>query len=176
MRLIRPDALGFASSSLVRQPLRCTAMPKLNPEYHQRLLHSVNSSAYPSHIAFRLTGMVEHGCTVELDVLPQHFQPFGIVHGGVLATLLDTATFWAGFQVLPEDTGLVNVDLKLNYLKAVTGGRLIATGKCLRAGRQLSYTEASVVDAKGELVAHGTSTLMALPGKGLKVGVPKFLD
>ena len=102
-------------------------------------------------------------------------QPFGIVHGGVIATLLDTATFWAGFYVLPEDAGLVNVDLKLNYLKAVAGGRLVATGKCLRAGRQLSYTEASVTDEKGELVAHGTSTLMALPGKGLKLGVAKFL-
>jgi uncharacterized protein (TIGR00369 family) len=93
----------------------------------------------------------------------------------VLATLLDTATFWAGFYVLPEDAGLVNVDLKLNYLKAVMSGRLVATGKCLRAGRQLSYTEASVHDDKGELVAHGTSTLMALPGKGLKLGVAKFL-
>jgi uncharacterized protein (TIGR00369 family) len=152
-----------------------TAMPTLNPEYHQRLLHSVNTSAYPSHLGFRLAEITDGGCRVELDVLPQHFQPFGIVHGGVLATLLDTATFWAGFYVLPEDAGLVNVDLKLNYLKAVMNGRLVATGKCLRAGRQLSYTEASVTDEKGELVAHGTSTLMALPGKGLKLGVAKFL-
>lgn len=151
-------------------------MPVLNPEYHQRLLRAVNTAAYPAHIAFRLTEVTDGACTVELDVLPQHFQPFGIVHGGVIATLLDTATFWAGFYVLPEDAGLVNVDLKLNYLKAVMGGRLSASGTCLRAGRQLSYTEAHVRDAKGELVAHATSTLMALPGKGLKLGVKKFLD
>ncbi|HEY5780770.1 MAG TPA: PaaI family thioesterase, partial [Lysobacter sp.] len=75
----------------------------------------------------------------------------------------------------PEDAGLVNVDLKLNYLKAVTGGHLRAEGRCLRAGRQISYTEASVLDESGELVAHGTSTLMALPGKGLKLGIAKFL-
>ena len=43
-------------------------------------------------------------------------------------------------------------------------------------GRQISYTEAAVRDDKGELVAHGTSTLMALPGKGLQLGVPKFID
>ena len=151
-------------------------MPKLNPAYLERLLQTVNTAAYPAHIAFRLTGMVENGCTLELDVAAPHFQPFGIVHGGVIATLLDTATFWAGFYVLPEDSGLVNVDLKLNYLKAVAGGRLTATGRCLRAGRQLSYTEASVHDERGELVAHGTSTLMALPGKGLKLDVSKFLD
>ncbi len=151
------------------------AMPTLNSEYLSRLLHTVNTSAFPSHMAFRLVELVEHGCRVELDVGAPHFQPFGIVHGGVLATLIDTATFWAGFQVIPEDAGLVNVDLKLNYLKAVSGGRLVATGTCLRAGRQLSYTEASVRDDKGELVARGASTLMVLPGKGLKLGVPKFL-
>ena len=102
-------------------------------------------------------------CRIELDLAERHLQPFGIVHGGVLATLIDTATFWAGFMRLPEDAGLVNVDLKLNYLKAV------------RAGRQISYAEASVIDVAGELIAHGTSTLMALPGKGLKLGVAKFL-
>ena len=149
--------------------------PVMNPEYHQRLLQAVNSSAYPSHLAFRLVEVSDGACRLELEVAPQHFQPFGIVHGGVIATLLDTATFWAGFCALPEDAGLVNVDLKLNYLKAVSGGRLLATGKCLRAGRQLSYTEASVTDERGELVAHGTSTLMVLPGKGLQLGVAKFL-
>jgi uncharacterized protein (TIGR00369 family) len=70
----------------------------------------------------------------------------------------------------------VNVDLKLNYLKAVARGHLRAEGRCLRAGRQLSYTEAKVFEAAGELVAHGTSTLMALPGKGLQLGLPKFLS
>ena len=87
----------------------------------------------------------------------------------------EMATFWAGFMRLPEDVGLVNVDLKLNYLKAVAGGKLRADGRCLRAGRQISYAEASVFDEAGELIAHGTSTLMALPGKGLKIDVAKFL-
>lgn len=150
-------------------------MNAINPEYVKAVCNTVNTSAFPSHMAFRLVAMDFDSCRVELDVLPQHFQPFGIVHGGVLATLIDTATFWAGFMRLPEDHGLVNVDLKLNYLKAVTSGTLIAEGRCLRAGRQVSYTEASVRDTKGELVAHGTSTLMALPGKGLKVPHPKFL-
>ena len=46
---------------------------------------------------------------------------------------------------------LKNVDLKLNYLKAVTGGHLRAEGRCLRAGRQISYAQASVFDEAGEL-------------------------
>lgn len=149
-------------------------MSTLNPAYVEALLRTVNTADFPSHIGFRLAGIDFDRCTIELAIAQPHFQPFGIVHGGVLATLIDTATFWAGFARLPEDAGLVNVDLKLNYLKAVAGGRLVAEGRCLRAGRQLSYTEAHVYDERRELVAHGTSTLMALPGKGLKLDVAKF--
>lgn len=151
-------------------------MPHINPEYVSRLQHSVATAAFPAHMGFTLTQIDFDSCRIDLEIAAAHFQPFGIVHGGVLATLIDTATFWAGFLRLPEDAGLVNVDLKLNYLKAVGGGRLQAKGRCLRAGRQLSYTEASIVDEQGELLAHGTSTLMALPGKGLQLGVRKFLD
>ena len=148
---------------------------KPNPAYLQALQDSVRTASYPHLIGMRLAAIDFDSCRIELELDERHMQPFGIVHGGVLATLIDTATFWAGFLRLPEDAGLVNVDLKLNYLKAVTQGQLRAEGHCLRAGRQISYAEASVFDEADELVAHGTSTLMALPGKGLKLGVGKFL-
>src|SRR6185369_2895962 len=148
---------------------------KINPAFVAAVQQSVRSAPYPELIGMVITALEFDSCRIELDAARRHLQPFGIVHGGVIATLIDTATFWAGFMRLPEDAGLVNVDLKLNYLKAVSGGRLRADGRCLRAGRQISYAEASVFDADGELVAHGASTLMALPGKGLKLGVSKFL-
>ena len=147
-----------------------------NPAYLQALRDSVRDAPYPKLIGLTIAALEFDSCRIELSLGERHMQPFGIVHGGVLATLIDTATFWAGFLRLPEDAGLVNVDLKLNYLKAVAGGQLRAEGRCLRAGRQISYTEASVFDEANELVAHGTSTLMALPGKGLKLGVSKFLQ
>jgi uncharacterized protein (TIGR00369 family) len=146
-----------------------------NPSYLQAIQDSVRLAPYPNLIGMTIAALDFDSCRIELELGERHLQPFGIVHGGVLATLIDTATFWAGFLRLPEDAGLVNVDLKLNYLKAVTRGRLRAEGRCLRAGKQLSYTEASVLDEAGDLVAHGTSTLMALPGKGLQLGVAKFL-
>ena len=94
----------------------------------------------------------------------------------VIATLIDTATFWAAFAGLPEDAGLVNVDLKLNYLAPVSQGLLVAEGRCIRSGRTIAYAEASVRTADGELLAHGTSTLMTLPGKGIRLPVAKFID
>ena len=112
---------------------------------------------------------------MELQTAHCHLQPYGIVHGGVLATLIDTATFWAAFMRVPEDAGLVNVDLKLNYLKPVETGRLRAEGFAMRSGKSISYAESRVQDVHGELVAHGTSTLMTLPGKGLRLGIRKFL-
>ena len=147
-----------------------------NPAYVRAVQDIVHASPYPALIGMRITELEIDGCRVELDLRGDHMQPFGIVHGGVLATLIDTATFWAAFMRLPEDAGLVNVDLKLNYLKAVVSGHLRAEGECLRAGRQISYTVASVYNDANELVAHGTSTMMALPGKGLPIGIPKMLD
>ena len=161
-------------SATLAHPMLVLAM-KPNPAYVEAMIESVRTSPYPALIGLTIAALDFDRCRIELALRHDHLQPFGIVHGGVLATLIDTATFWAAFMRLPEDAGLVNVDLKLNYLKAVVGGRLHADGECLRAGRQISYTVASVFDESGELVAHGTSTMMALPGKGISVGVPKFL-
>jgi uncharacterized protein (TIGR00369 family) len=63
----------------------------------------------------------------------------------------------------------------LNYLKPVEQGLLRAEGVAIRSGNTISYAESKVLDANGELIAHGTSTLMTLPGKGLDVGARKFL-
>jgi uncharacterized protein (TIGR00369 family) len=146
-----------------------------NPAYIKAMQDIVHASPYPALIGMKIAELEFDRCRIELTLREDHMQPFGIVHGGVLATLIDTATFWAAFMRLPEDAGLVNVDLKLNYLKTVAQGHLRAEGQCLRAGRQISYTVASVYNDEGEIVAHGTSTMLALPGKGLAAGVPKFI-
>ncbi|MEA2108582.1 MAG: PaaI family thioesterase [Pseudomonadota bacterium] len=152
-------------------------MQKLNEEYLHKLYELISSSPFPHHMRMKLISISWDQAMVELEMGNCHLQPYGIAHGGVLATLIDTATFWAAFARLPEDAGLVNVDLKLNYLKPVQSGLLTAEGQCLRPGKTISYAEARVVDAQGDLVAHGASTLMALPGKGFKkLDLPKFLD
>lgn len=151
-------------------------MPKLNPAYLAALYHQIRHAPYPRLVSMRLTLLELDRAEIEMDAGDQHLQPFGILHGGVIATLIDTATFWAGFGPIPADAGLVNVDLKLNYLQAAKPGRLLAEGRLLRAGRTINYAEASVKAEDGSLIAHGTSTLMVLPGKGLANPFPKFLD
>ena len=150
-------------------------MQKVNPAYVEALKGMVKNSPYPSHMQMTLDQIALDAAEVGIKLAECHLQPYWIVHGGVVATIIDTATFWAAFLRLPEDSGLVNVDLKLNYLQSVIDGKLTARGTCIRSGRSICYSEASVYNENDSLIAHGTSTLMVLSEKGLKVGVPKFL-
>ena len=146
-----------------------------NPAYVEALKDIVKNSPYHSHMKMTLDQIALDAAEVGIKLAECHLQPYGIVHGGVVATIIDTATFWAAFLRLPEESGLVNVDLKLNYLQSVIDGKLTARGTCIRSGRSICYSEASVYNENDSLIAHGTSTLMVLSEKGLKVGVPKFL-
>lgn len=146
-----------------------------NPDYINALKEVVNCSPYPAHMSMRLAAIDFDTAVIEMALGDKHLQPFGIVHGGVLATLIDTSTFWAAYLRIPENAGLVNIDLKLNYLKPVQSGNLSAEGLCIKAGRSISYAEAKVFDENRKMIAHGTSTLMTLPERGLNLKMKKFL-
>jgi uncharacterized protein (TIGR00369 family) len=90
------------------------------------------------------------------------YNPIGVVHGGIVCTLLDSALGCALHTTLPAGKGYTSVEIKVNYLKAVRpqSGLLTATGRVVRAGSRVGFTEGEVVDASGALVATGTSTLL----------------
>jgi uncharacterized protein (TIGR00369 family) len=71
-----------------------------------------------------------------------------------------------------ENAGVTTVDLKLNYLAPAVSGKLIATGHRIKQGKTLGYAAAEVRSETGELLAHGTSTLMVLLSKGLTTAPP----
>ena len=116
-----------------------------NPDYIAALKESVLTAPYPALLGMSLDAIEFDRCSIGLTLAEKHLQPFGIIHGGVLATLIDTATFWAGFLRLPDDVGLVNVDLKLNYLKAVSGGTgMMVFSRILETGWMPRLTMSSV--------------------------------
>jgi len=116
----------------------------------------------------------------EIDLNKNHLQPFGLVHGGVFASLIDTAASWAAFYGIEDQhAGLTSVDLKLNYLAPAVSGKLMAKGRQIKMGKILSYAEARVTDKSGKLLAHGTSTIMILKGKAPTADPPlpsKFVE
>lgn len=152
---------------------------KVNPDYVRKVMALSNAAPYTQLVSMRLVEMDIGHAAVELDLEPKHLQEFGIVDGGMISTLIDTAAFWSGFMSIEDESaGLTSVDLKLNFLGAATEGKLRATGRQIKSGRTLNYAEAHIEREDGRIIAHGTSTMMVLPGHAL-VGSedmpPKFL-
>ena len=118
----------FCIPQMDTNPFRIYTMLRPNDEYIRRLIETVNNSPFPRHLPMKLVSIELDRAVVACETATCHLQPFGIVHGGVLATLIDTATFWSVFMRLPQDAGLVNIDLKLNYLRPVSNGTITARG------------------------------------------------
>jgi uncharacterized protein (TIGR00369 family) len=98
----------------------------------------------------------------------------GTVHGGVVATLLDTAAGCALLSTLPQGNGLMSAEIKVNYLRAVhpSRGMLTATGTVVKAGSRVGFTEGVVTDALGVVIATASSTLLIFDLQNPKEPVP----
>jgi uncharacterized protein (TIGR00369 family) len=142
-------------------------MKKLNPEYIERFKPFVNHSPYFKLLSMKIVDVGLGFSLLEVNLAEKHLQPFGFVHGGVYASIIDAAAFWALFCGIEDpNAGATTVDLKLNYLAPTASGKLIAKGRQIKLGKTLGYAEATVTDENSRLLAHGTSTLMILPGPG----------
>lgn len=154
-------------------------MKKLNPAHVAAAAKHINSSPYFTLLSMEITSLGWGESHLEVFVQKKHLQPYGFVHGGVYASLVDAAAFWAVYSQMEEDSGLTTVDMKLNYLAPASDGCLIAKGRSIKTGKTLCLGEASIEDEKGRLLAHGTSTIMVLDKfkiQGQSQLPPKFLD
>jgi len=138
-------------------------MKKPNPAHIQRLSELFNISPFPALLSMKLADIGIGYAVIEADIEEKHRQLLGVVHGGMLATLIDTVAFWAVYYDIEDpDAWLTSVDLKLNYLAPAVSGKLFAKGLQIKVGKTLCYAEAEVTNGEGELIAHGTATLMVL--------------
>jgi uncharacterized protein (TIGR00369 family) len=115
----------------------------------------------------RLLGMrfdqVEHGRIVlSVDTRPDFANPLGTVHGGIAATLLDSAMGCAVHTTLPAGTSYTTLELKVNYIRAAhtNGQTLTAEGTVIHTGRRTATAEGKVIDDQGNLIAHATTTCL----------------
>ncbi len=102
-----------------------------------------------------------------LDVRPNHKQIHGVVHGGILAALADTTAAIAAYTATPKGTEIATVELKINYLEPVPGGRIKADARVLRAGRNFIVTECEIFNENGSLAAKALLTFGATAGHSL---------
>lgn len=91
-----------------------------------------------------------------------HYNPIGVVHGGVISTLLDTAAACAVHTTLAVGEAYTSLDLNVKFLRAMTldSGLVRAEGRVLHRGGRTAVAEASLHDEKGKLLAHATSTMI----------------
>ncbi len=137
---------------------------ELNPTYKEAVTKVVNRSPYFSLLSMEVKDLKWGTSHLEIQLEEKHLQPFGNVHGGVMASVVDAATFWATFPQVENGLGLTTVEIKVNYLAPVQKGKLRAEGRCIKMGKTLALGEAFVRDEGDRLIAHGTSTMMVLPG------------
>lgn len=91
-----------------------------------------------------------------------YYNPIGSVHGGFIATMLDSALGCCVHSTLPAGVGYTTLEFKVSFIKAVTKetGRLIAEGRVLNVGRRAATSEAHLRDSSGRLLAHATTTCL----------------
>jgi uncharacterized protein (TIGR00369 family) len=108
---------------------------------------------------------VEQGRAVfGIQPAESHYNPIGMVHGGIPCTLLDSAMGCAVHSTLPAGVGYTTLELKVNIMKAISRdtGLLRAEGKLIHAGRSTAVAEGRLLDGAGKLYAHATTTCMIL--------------
>jgi len=115
-------------------------------------------------IGFELRAIDLGKAVFELKAGPQHANPMGTLHGGVVCDLADAALGCAMATSLEDDETFTTLDLTVKFLKPVWDARLRATAQLVKRTRALGLLECEVVDDKGSLVARVYSTCMVLRG------------
>src|SRR6266852_5552219 len=119
-------------------------------------------------LGFALDSVDSGRAVLRLDVRRRHKQLHGVVHGGILAAMADTAAAIASYTVLPKGTTLATVELSINYLEPVPEGRVKAGARVLRVGRNFVVAECEIRIQNGSLAAKALLTFGAAVGHTLR--------
>jgi uncharacterized protein (TIGR00369 family) len=131
-------------------------------DFLRRLIDAGTPPPIAALLGFQLTevapGLAVFAMTPEL----RHYNPIGSVHGGVACTLLDSCMSCAVQTHLAKGHGYTTLELKVNLVRPITAttGPIRAEGRTLHVGRRSGTAEGKILDAKGALLAHGTTTCM----------------
>ncbi len=106
---------------------------------------------------------------ITLPARPEHLNAFGVVHGGVLMTLMDV-TMAAAARSASDGLGVITIEMKTSFMRAARAP-LRAEGRLLHRTRSMAFTEGTVFDADGQACCHATGTFKYVPGWGATPGV-----
>ena len=124
-----------------------------------------NPSLFQQELGYRLADWLPDRAVVEYDAAAEHMNRTGRLHGGVIATLLDTAAGYAGvFTGDPvHRKGAVTLSLTVNFLSGVIGGRITVEGRRTGGGKKIFFAEAAARAPDGTLIATAVGTFRYVP-------------
>ena len=128
-------------------------------ELLENLRERLQASAFYEWAGIELVDASPGQVELAFEAGPQHINLQGLVHGGMLATLADTAMGLAVRTTLEDGRRHVTVQMGIEFLSPGRPGRIVARGRSVKIGRQLGFAEADIVDARGRLLALARSTL-----------------
>lgn len=150
-------------------------MPELNPEHLKAAIIAINNAPFFKHLSMSVMEIGVGYSVVALDVGKEHMNPFGGVHGGVYASAIDTAAYWSAYCELPEENGLITIDIKVDFLAPVSDKKIIINGRRIKSGKTIYLTEAKMSDRNGTVLAHGTSKLMVTRNKQSVIDLVNYI-
>lgn len=127
-----------------------------------------NDVAIARLIGFEAKEIAKGSAILTLAAGPQHANPMGTLHGGVLCDVADAAMGIAFASTLAPEESFTTVELKINFFRPVWEACLRAEGKVVRRGNLMGYMECEITDEQGRLVAKASSTCMILKGEHAK--------
>ncbi len=134
----------------------------LTPEQLKRLSAAITQIPYAQLLGINFVDAERGAATLSMDARPELERFGGIMHGGALASLADTASAFAVLSTLEPAEQTVTVDLTLHYLRPVNEGRLTARARVVRAGRRVATVSVEISNESGALVVTALTTYLKL--------------
>lgn len=130
----------------------------ITEEQKARAAASLHNNSFARMIGMRLVDIKPNEAVIEIEMRDELRQPHGILHGGVTATLIDTAMAFAVITCLTEQEKASTADLTVHYLRPHFEGKFSCTARVVKAGKRLLTVSGEVTNEEGKLLATALST------------------
>lgn len=137
-----------------------TLVQQMVEKYKGRLVEDSRSPA-GNWLGFTLEDVSTGKATLSLTVKPEMTNPYGNIHGGMMALVMDETIGWAVVS-LESEHHYTSLNLNIDFLYAIKGGdRLLSTAEVIRAGKKIVHVDCTIKHENGTLLAKGTSNLIS---------------
>ena len=139
----------------------------LDERHLEALKERIRTSPFHQWAGMDLVSVGDGKAEVSLHLGEQHFNPQGIVHGGIITAVADTSIGLALRSRLRAGLTHRTAQLNVHFLAKGEGTKLIGRGRAIHLGQRMGYGESEVLDTEGQLLARATATFIVLPAPGV---------